>query len=220
MSLIALVLAGCGGGGGGGTTTTASGGVYILGTVILSASTYIPAIRVNNGSVNGTPIVDAAVTVNGQAVTYNPLTKEYDGYGSAAVTVVPDASGKFNLSVTSGGSTYTASVTALTSVPVITMPVAFIAASANTISWTQPGGMTGTMIYTPYIPNSGGATPVYGPTSIFAMNAVIPANTTVAGRSYTLVLTAAQMGTLIANAASGSNFGVTANSSQISFTAQ
>ncbi len=224
---LALVLAGCGGGwcigrlGGPGCSspnpTPPVGGTTIVGTMVLSSpSTYTPIVIVN---VSAVPVTNAVVTVNGQMLAYNSLTQQYEGSGAAAVT--PDAAGKFNLSVTANGSTYTASANALTSVPVITVPAPFNAALDNTISWTSPGGMTGTgMLYIPAIkPNSAGASPVYSPASTVATNAFIPANTTVAGTGYIMTLSAYQAGMQIANAAPGSNFGVGANSS-INFATQ
>ncbi len=214
ISLVVILLGmnGCYGSGSG----SASGGTLIIGLAVLSSpSTYTPVVTV---SIDGVPISNAVVTMNGQTLAYNSVTQQYGGSGSA---VTPDASGKFNLSVAANGSTYTASASALTSVPVITVPAPFNAALDNTISWTPPGGMTGTgMLYIPAIkPNSAGATPVYSPASTTATNAFIPANTTVAGTGYIMTLSAYQAGMQIVNAAPGSNFGVGANSS-INFTAQ
>lgn len=219
MSLVAILLGmnGCVTSGGSySVPAVAPGGTTILGTMVLSSpSTYTPVVTV---SIDGVPISNAVVTMNGQTLAYNSVTQQYGGSGAA---VTPDAAGKFNLSVTANGSTYTASASALTSVPVITVPATFMAAADNTISWTPPGGMTGTgMLYIPEIkPNFAGATPVYSPASTTAMNAFIPAGTTAAGTSYIMTLLAYQAGTQIVNAAPGSNFGVGTNSS-INFTAQ
>jgi hypothetical protein len=217
VSVIAILLGlnGCGGGASVATASNQSGGTYIAGMVSLFSSKYTPQVRVTHTDFGGATITDAVVTVNGQALVYNSITGWYEGTAAS-----PDAAGKFNLSVTVNGSSYTASTNAFTSVPVVTFPSTFNAASANTISWTPPGGAVGTMYYSPEIfPYSAGSTSVYSG-STNSTSVIIPAGTTTAGVTYGMVLGSSQVGVLIANAASGSSFGVTAQPPQINFTAQ
>lgn len=209
-----LIILGMNGCGGGGSTNNQTGDTYIAGMVSLFSSTYTPHVRVTHTNYGGATIADAVVTVNGLTLTYNSQTGWFEG---AAVT--PDA-GRFNLSVTVSGSTYTASTNALTSVPVVTFPPTFNAAIANTISWTPPGGAVGTMYYSPEIfPYSAGSTSVYSG-STNSTSVVIPAGTTTADVTYGMVLGSSQVGVLIPNAASGSSFGVTAQPPQINFMAK
>lgn len=216
VSLVVVLFgtAGCGGGGGGGTTP--NNVAFMAGGVDLITSTYSASIMVTDSSSNGAAIPDAVVTVNGAALTYYPASKWY-----AAGVVVPDASGNFNFSVTAKGVTYTAVESKLDSVPVISMPATFVAASANSVSWTVPSGASKDMIYDLSITlDDGSYKEVYATGWIQSASVNIPSNATVAGTKYRVFLTAAKPGASIANAASGSNFSVNAYAQPLAFTAQ
>jgi hypothetical protein len=149
-------------------------------------------------------------------VPYDPATQWYAGS-----IVGPDAAGKFNLSVTANGATYTATENAFTSAPLITVPVPFNAAAANYISWTAPGGATSAVSYLFDMGlDNGTLTSVYASQLTTAVNVYVPANTTIAGTNYIASLRAVQFGAPITNAAPGSNFAVWAYALQPQFTAQ
>jgi hypothetical protein len=178
-------------------------------------SSYAASIKVIN-QIGGAAVTDAIVAVNGVALPYDPATQVYAGS-----IVGPDAAGKFNLSVTANGATYIATENALTSAPLVTLPVPFTAAAANHISWTAPGGATSTVSYLFEIGlDNGTFTSVYAPALTTAVDAYVPANTTIAGTNYIASLSAVQFGASIANAAPGSNFAVWAYALQPKFTAQ
>jgi hypothetical protein len=173
------------------------------------------SIKVTN-KIGGAAVTDAIVTVNGITLPYDPATQSYAGS-----IVGPDAAGKFNLSVTANGATYTATENAFTSAPLVTVPVPFTAAAANHISWTAPGGATSTVSYLFEIGlDNGTLTSVYASTLTTVVGAYVPANTTIAGTNYIASLSAVQFGASIANAAPGSNFAVWAYALQPKFTAQ
>ena len=93
------------------------------------------------GSSNGPSITTATVVMNNVTLTYNaaPTHQQYEGN----VVVMPG--GSVTLSVTVGGSTYTASGTQFKIYPTITAPLpeaSFYASSSNLVTWTQGAPLT------------------------------------------------------------------------------
>jgi hypothetical protein len=132
---IIFILTSCSGGGGGGSTT-GSPLIYAEIDSFPTGSTP-PGVNTDAGAAvydtSGARITTATVIVNGVTLTYNPTYKKYEGI----VGVAPG--GAVDLSVTVGGSTYTASATQFTSYPVISAPVSgatWTASIANTVTWS------------------------------------------------------------------------------------
>lgn len=215
LSLIAVLFGvnGCGGGGG----ATSGSQVYINGEVLLSGAAYTPIVMVTNSDSSGSPYAGAAVSINGSSLTYNSA---YSGYGGPSTAVTPDSNGKFNLTVTLNGSTYTASAAAFTTAPSVTFPSPFTAASANTVAWTAPTGATGAINYFISLYSQQSGTPSVYSTTTTSLNNLVPANTTAAGNAYGYIVMAIQSGSPISGAASGSAFYSDAEATPQLFTAQ
>lgn len=184
VAILTSLLVACGGSGGGAPPSSGgtTGGVFIAGNVIASAPAlgavnYNAAITVKNTNALGLPITNATVTINGTALTLEPLMKIYMG------AVTPDGAGKFNLSVTANGTSYTASDAAITTLPVVTIPAPFIASAANTVSWTTPTGAPASMKYDFSLRNVTGVV-VFNSTKIAANSVIVPAATTLASSLY------------------------------------
>ncbi|MBU1426198.1 MAG: hypothetical protein KKH12_13545 [Gammaproteobacteria bacterium] len=204
--LAAMSLTSCGGGG-----STIHGGVFIMAGTYATGSpaVYSATVFVYTDNMNGAPITDATVMVNSQPLTYDATAKYYMG------TVSPDA-GKFNLSVTANGATYTSTVDAFTSIPAILLPSSFIANNPNTITWTKPGGApatSSTMFYNLEIVDTN-FNRVYAGGSNTTESVLIPAGTTLGSTSYYVNLYGTHQVYPIANAATGSNFSMQAYAAQ------
>ena len=209
--LATISLTSCGGGG-----SSIHGGVYIIAGAYLNATTYSSVVFVHTDSLSGAPISDATVTVNSQALTYNTTYNYYEG------AVLPDA-GKFNLSVTASGATYTSTVDAFTTPPVLDDPNPFSASAVGgqTITWSRPVGAPApsiTMFYNLQIFDAT-HTRVYAGGSSTTESVTIPAGTTQQGADYIVSLYGTHQVYPIANAATGSNFSMQASADQVSFTA-
>ena len=223
IALFTSWLSACGGSGSGsagGSTPPPSGGttggVFIAGNVITNAPAlggvnYNAAITVKNTNSIGLPITNATVTVNGTALVLEPLMKVYMG------AVTPDSAGKFNLSVTANGTSYTASDAAITALPVVTIPAPFVASAANTVSWTTPTGAPASMKYDFSLRNVMGVV-VFNRPNIAANSFTIPAATTLASSFYSPQLLGAGAGATISNAVTGSSFASAISMSPASFT--
>jgi hypothetical protein len=132
------VMPSCGGGGGGGGGGGPITPPYIYaGLISLPTGSSLPGygsawVEVLD-DITGYPITNAIVTMNGVALVYEPTEEDYEG----DVIVAPG--GRVDLSVTVGGTTYTASVTQLGSFPTIIEPAngaSWIAGLPNTIKWS------------------------------------------------------------------------------------
>ena len=226
LVLVTSLLAGCGGGGG--NTAVNSSNVYISGTVnegmwpISGGGTqlqYMASLVVATSSFNGPAISNASVNINGTQIAYDATLNRFQG------VVVPDAAGKFVLTVVANGETHTATAIAMTTRPVITVPNPFNAAQANTISWSAVGGVvSGATPVSYYLEvvdyNNYGATRIAYKISTASLNALVPANATNPTTPYYASIYAGYISTMIATAASGSNFGVSASSDVAYFTPQ
>ena len=137
-----LVACGGGGGGGGGNPPPAAPGV--LASLVSFAATNVPpgfiasgynsgaSVQVVNTS-NNTPITDAAVTVNGAALTYVAANQDYEGI----LNVAPGASA--SLSVVVQGATYSVVAPQVPSYPAISAPqsgATWASAASNLVAWS------------------------------------------------------------------------------------
>jgi hypothetical protein len=226
--LVFSLLASCGGGGS--TSTVSNSNVYISGSVNLGqwpitagsiqfSLQQMAEVNVTNSTINGAAFSDANVKINGIQLTFNAPSKSFKG------AVVPDADGKFVLTVVANGETHTATATAITSQPVMHAPSTFIAAQQNTISWTVAGGVVAGAIPMSYYvevvdQNNYGPTRLAYSTSSFGLNVTVPANSTTPGTAYFTRASGAYVATLIPTAASASSFWLTVSSDVAYFTAQ
>ncbi len=225
--LISTLLLGCGGGGAS-ITTGSSSNVYISGVVnyglwpAASGGTLLQNMAnvvVANSTYSGTPITNASVNINGTQLSYNSARGWFEG------VVLPDGAGKLVLTVSANGETHTATATALTTLPVVSVPNPFIAAQSNAISWSASGpvvsGATPMSYYVEVVDtyNYGATRLAYGK-STTGSNITVPANTTTATTSYHTTIYASYVATLIGSAASGSGFSVSASGSSVSFVPQ
>jgi hypothetical protein len=217
-TLGSALLLGCGGGGGGGAAS--NNPAFIVAGVTLYAapiSSYVAVVIVETDSTNRIPITTATVTVNGVALA---LAQNNTIYTSNAV--LPDGSGNFNLTVTANGTTYTATESAFTSPPVVTVP-AFTASAVNTITWTAPGGAPAPgngMFYDLLIQHQSTHTSAYALELITALSADIPAGTTQTGLGYIATVSGIHIGSQIVGAVTGSNLSMSALSQQASYSAR
>ncbi len=132
---VITIFSGCGGGGGGMTS-----GPPVIGAELDSFPTgSIPTGFTRNASVvvldgsSGASITTATVVMNAVTLTYDPSIQEYAG------NVVVAPGGAVTLSVTVGGSAYTASATQFTSYPTISAPVSgatWSSSTDNTVTWS------------------------------------------------------------------------------------
>lgn len=204
ISALLLLLAGCGGGGAGQGTPAVTSGTYITATVTSSPGasvTYYAMVDVRHATFQGAPIADAVVTINGTTLTYNPVISQY------TANVTPDASTKYNLSITANGTTFTSIQDAPTSLPVMSVPNPLMATSANTISWTPNISVTGLTpsSYGVRVYTSSGGVFVYQNT-VTGTPDTVPANTLTAGVGYCVSVAANYPVQPIANANAGSQF--------------
>lgn len=229
IGLLCSLLVACGGGGSGSSAATTSGSnVYISGTVnkglwpVAGGGTQLQnmaTVVVATSTFNGTAISNASVSINGTQLVYSATYNSFRG------VVVPDAAGKFVLTVVANGETHTATAVAITSLPVITVPNPFPAAQANSISWTAAGGVVAGLTPVSYYIevvdyNNTGANRLAYSTSTANLSTTVPANATTATTPYYASVYASYISTMIATAASGSNFGVSASAAQAFFTPQ
>jgi hypothetical protein len=161
-----LLLAACGGGssggyggGGGGGSSTAP---YILASLVSFPTAGVPPGFVPPGSNTGalvevldnssrTPIATASVSINGVSLTYSATNQDYEGN----IVVAPGDG--VTLSVSVGGTTYTASATQFTSYPTISSPLAgatWSSLAANLVAWSG-GAPTTKSLYTLAVLDSG-----------------------------------------------------------------
>ena len=154
LATLSIALSSCGGGGGGGGGGEASGPPFI-GAELDSFPTgsvpsgFAPAGFNSAASVavlddsSGASITTATVLMNGVPLTYDVTNQDYEGN----VAVAPG--GAVNLSVTVGGSTYTASATQFASYPTISAPASgatLDSSIANTVTWSG-GAPTASAVY-------------------------------------------------------------------------
>jgi hypothetical protein len=204
ISALLLLLTSCGGGGAGQGTPAVTSGTYITATVTSSPGasvTYYAMVDVRHATFQGAPIADAVVTINGTTLTYNSVISQYTG------NVIPDASTKYNLSITANGTTFTSIQDAPTSLPVMNVPNPLTAASANTISWTPNISVTG------LTPSSYGVRVYTSTNHVFVYESIVtgtsvtvPANTLTATVNYCVSVAANYPIQPITNANAGSQF--------------
>ncbi|MDD5030653.1 MAG: hypothetical protein PHH58_14340, partial [Rhodoferax sp.] len=173
-------------------------------------------------------ITNASISVNAVNVPYSSVG------GSYMAVVAPDTAGKFTVTITLDGHTYSITAPAITSFPTVTMPSPFAADVANTISWTAPPGAVGSLAYgfeisssvpgSVTIPVAGSVSPGMSLTSFedvttrqilfsqttAATSVTVPANTLKAGTSYEPHLIVAWPSLIypIADANTGSKLGM------------
>lgn len=138
LGVLSFTLSSCGGGGGGGGG--GSSGPPFIGAELHSFPVGSIPTGFNSGASvavlddsSGASITTAAVTMNGVSLTYDVANQDYEGN----VLVAPG--GAVTLSVSVGGSTYTASATQFTSYPTVSAPVSgatWNSSVANTVTWS------------------------------------------------------------------------------------
>ncbi len=130
---------------------------YILATVLSLADDgknlgWLQEVDVYTDSTQTMPITDAAVTINGNTLAFDTAQNRYTGTAAIA------AGAAVNLSVTIGGTTFTATGTQYTTFPIITAPApaaTWQAARANTITWTAGAPTAGAMYLLGLIDSTG-----------------------------------------------------------------
>lgn len=140
-AFIVLFVGGCGGGGG----ASPAAPPHIIATLISFPTGATPtgfvqagfnssaSVEVRDNS-SGAPIPNASVSLNGVTLTYSPANQDYE----AEMVVAP--AGSVTLSVTVGGTTYTASGTQFTAYPTISTPLTgatWSSIAANLAAWSS-----------------------------------------------------------------------------------
>lgn len=218
--LVFSLLASCGGGAS--TSSNSGSNVYISGTVNLGQWPVTPGsmqyslqqmavVVVATSSFSGPAISNADVKINGTPLAFDATSGRFQGI------VVPDAQGKFVLTVVANGETHTGTATALTSLPIMHAQTPFVAAQQNTISWSAAGGIVaGATPMSYYVEvvdqNNYGPTRLAYRTSTFGLSVTVPANSTTPGTAYYTHVSGNYISTMMPTAASGSNFGVSVSS--------
>lgn len=162
------------------------------------------------------PVTNAAVTVNGIPIAYNPDNESYEG-----MLDIP-LGASVTIAVTFGGATYTVAGTQVTALPTPTLSTTWQANAANEITWTDGAPLSGTGYLVGVMGNSGFVYPAgdNGPLvlPISPANHTVPANSVAAGNYQVLVGIGSQIS--IANAAFGSNLFLAGFATPVSITVQ